>query len=67
MPLIQVHLLAGRPEPVKAALVAEITEVVNRHLGSAPDRISVLITEYSEGHWNVGGESLRLGEGPASD
>ncbi|GAA1124926.1 tautomerase family protein [Nocardioides aquiterrae] len=62
MPLLQVHLLAGRPPALKAQLVRELTEVVERVLGSSPERVSVLVTEYAEGHWNVGGEPLRLPE-----
>lgn len=67
MPLIQVHLLEGRPSSVKSGLVRELTEVVGRHLGSEPDRISVLITEYGDGDWNVAGEPLRRGEDAVRD
>lgn len=67
MPLLQVHLLEGRPPAVKTELVRELTEVVQRVLGSSPERISVLITEYGDGDWNVGGAPLRPSEGAIDD
>lgn len=67
MPLLQVHLLEGRPPAVKAQLVRELTEVVERVLGSSSERISVLVSEYAEGDWNVAGEPLRLPEGALDD
>ena len=67
MPLLQVHLLEGRPTAVKAELVRELTEVVERVLGSSSERISVLVTEYAGGDWNVAGEPLRLGEAAVDD
>lgn len=67
MPLLQVHLLAGRPASVKTSLVEELTEVVHRVLGSDKARISVLLTEYAEGTWNVAGQPLVLGEAAVRD
>ena len=67
MPLLQVHLLEGRSEAVKAALMKDLTEVVQRRLGSDSDRISILISEYAEGTWSVGGEPLRRGEVVTND
>lgn len=58
MPLLQVHLLEGRSPELKAELVRELTEVIHRHLGSSPERISVLLSEYGTGHWNIAGEPL---------
>lgn len=67
VPLLQVHLIQGRSPEVKAELVRGLTEVVERTLGSDPQRIAVLVTEYAEGHWNVGGEALELGQVVADD
>lgn len=58
MPLLQVHLLAGRPAATKAVLVQELTEAVERALGSDSERVQVLITEYDDGAWNAGGRPL---------
>lgn len=67
VPLLQVHLLEGRPPAVKSQLVRELTDVVQRVLGSSRERISVLVSEYSEGDWNVAGEPLSLPEGAIGD
>jgi 4-oxalocrotonate tautomerase len=67
MPILEVHLLSGRPDEVKSELVRELTDVVHRTLGSAPERIQVLISEYPDGAWHVGGEPLLLGESAARD
>ncbi len=67
MPLLQLHLLEGRPPAVKAQLVRELTDVVERVLGSSADRIAVLVTEYAVSEWNVAGEPLRLPEGALDD
>ena len=60
MPLLQVHLLEGRPTSVRTELVRELTAVVERVLGARPEQILVLVTEYVEGDWNVAGEPLEL-------
>ena len=59
MPLLQVHLFEGRDPEVKAELVRELTAVMVRILGSKPERISVLVSEYTEGHWVIGGGPVR--------
>ena len=66
MPILEVHLLSGRPDAVKAALVRELTDAVHRTLGSAPERIQVLLREYPDGAWSAGGQPLVPGES-ASD
>lgn len=67
MPILEVHLLSGRPDTVKAELVRELTDAVNRVLGSAPEAIQVLVNEYPDGSWNVAGEPLALGKVAADD
>ena len=67
VPLLQVHLLKGRPQTVKAELVRELTDAVERVLGSSSERISVLVTEYSAGEWNVAGVPLDLPTGAVDD
>jgi len=66
MPILQVHLLAGRPEETKAALVEQLTETVHRVLGSDPERVQILISEYGEGQWSKAGQPLKLSGGVVS-
>ena len=58
MPIVEVRLVAGRSDEVKAALVSEVTDAVERTLGSAPERIKVLLSEYPSSHWNQAGVPL---------
>lgn len=60
MPMLEVHLVAGRSEAVKAGLVRELTDAVQRTLGSDPERIQILLNEYPPGHWNRAGVPLEL-------
>ena len=58
MPILHLQLMEGRSVEQKTALLADLTSVVERHLGVDPDRIHVLITEISEGHWARAGVPL---------
>ena len=59
MPILHLQLMEGRSVEQKTALLADLTSVVERHLGVDPDRIHVLITEISEGHWARAGVPLK--------
>nr|MCW2727357.1 hypothetical protein [Aeromicrobium sp.] len=66
MPILQLHLLEGRPSATKAQLVEELTRTVERVLGSPTDRIQILISEYGDGQWAKGGRALELNNGTVS-
>lgn len=55
MPIVEVRLVAGRTAEVKAELVRELTDAVTRTLGSAPERVSVLLSELPPANFNIGG------------
>lgn len=58
MPIVHVHLLAGRSPAEKQALARELTAAVERTVGSDASRVHVLVTEYQPGEWSLGGEPL---------
>jgi 4-oxalocrotonate tautomerase len=66
MPIIHVHLLAGRPAEAKAALVTELTSAMQRTLGTDPERVHVLIHEYGDGEWSIGGQALLVDTGESA-
>jgi 4-oxalocrotonate tautomerase len=66
MPIIHVHLLAGRPAEAKTALVNELTSAMQRTLGSDPERVHVLIHEYADGEWSIGGKPLPVDKGEST-
>jgi 4-oxalocrotonate tautomerase len=47
MPLIEVHLLEGRTDDQKKALLAAITKAVQESIGSPLETIRVWIEEFS--------------------
>ena len=57
MPHIELSILPGRDEAVKARLIAELTEVVQRVMGSPPETISVLIREEPGENWGRAGRT----------
>lgn len=46
MPLIEIHLLAGRTDAQKKALLAAVTEAVQRSIGAPLETIRVWIEEF---------------------
>jgi 4-oxalocrotonate tautomerase family enzyme len=55
MPFVQMVLLAGRPREQHHALIAEITAVIERVLGTAPGRTRIHIAEADPDSWGIGG------------
>jgi 4-oxalocrotonate tautomerase len=58
MPLIQVHLAAGRTDDQKKVLLAAITDAVQRSVGAPVDSIRVWITEFQPTEYMAGGTLL---------
>lgn len=58
MPLIQVHLAAGRSNDQKRALLAAITDAVHRSVGAPVGSIRVWITEFQPSEYMAGGTVL---------
>jgi 4-oxalocrotonate tautomerase len=58
-------LLSGRPVEQHHALIAGITEVIERALGTPPGRTRIGITTVSPDSWGIGGRPasvVRAGE-----
>jgi 4-oxalocrotonate tautomerase len=58
MPVIQVHLRAGRSAEDKKRLIHSITKAVTDVLGSPPERVTVVLDEVEEANWGRGGKPL---------
>ncbi|MEH7300579.1 tautomerase family protein [Neobacillus drentensis] len=58
MPIVQVHLLEGRPKEVKQQLISEITAAVSRTLGNSPETIRVLLHDVPSENWGVAGSPI---------
>ncbi len=58
MPLVQVHMAAGRTEENKRLLLQRITQVVHETVGAPVDSIRVWISEFAPTDFIAGGEIL---------
>lgn len=56
MPVINVQMLEGRSDEVKAKVAKEITETISRHCGSSPEHIYVTFEDVPLNNWAAGGE-----------
>jgi 4-oxalocrotonate tautomerase len=64
MPIVHLHIRAGRSPATKAAAIARMTDVLVETLDVAPAQVRVLIHEVPDGHWGVGGVALGHGLAP---
>jgi 4-oxalocrotonate tautomerase len=55
MPLIEVHLLEGRTDEQKKALLTAITKAVNESIGAPLETIRVWIEEFSPKEYMAAG------------
>lgn len=56
MPLIEIHMLEGRTDAQKKALLNSVTEAIRTSLGVPLTSIRVWIREFSPGDYMVAGE-----------
>jgi 4-oxalocrotonate tautomerase family enzyme len=54
-PIVQLHLLAGRPKEQHHALIAGMTDVVERVVGARRELIRICITEVAPDSFGIGG------------
>ena len=57
MPIAQIHILEGRSDEQKEALIREVSEAIARSLDAPLASVRVIITEMPKGHFGIGGES----------
>jgi 4-oxalocrotonate tautomerase len=56
MPLVEVHLLEGRTDEQKEALLKAITEAIHESIQAPLPTIRVWIDEFSSKHYMIAGE-----------
>ena len=59
MPIIQAHILAGRSEEQKRALIRNLTEAVVRSLGVPGESVRVIISEMEKDAYGIGGRTAK--------
>ena len=55
MPLIEIHLLEGRTEEQKKALLTSVTRAVHESIGSPLESIRVWVQEFSPTEYMIAG------------
>jgi len=59
MPFAVLHILEGRDEAMKAALIAAVTDAISTTLGAPRETIRVLIQEVPKTQWGIGGKTVK--------
>lgn len=59
MPFLHVTIVEGRTAEQKEALIAELTNTVNRVLDAPHENIRVCINEIPAAHWGIAGKSIQ--------
>ena len=59
MPIIQIHMIEGRTDEQKEAVIREVTEAMVRAVGAPRESVRVLINEMPKQHFGIGGESAK--------
>ncbi|RKV73541.1 MAG: 4-oxalocrotonate tautomerase [Neisseria sp.] len=59
MPIIQIHMIEGRTDEQKEAVIREVTEAMVRAVGTPKESVRVLINEMPKQHFGIGGESAK--------
>lgn len=56
MPYVNLQIIRGASREQKAALVADVTQSLVKHLGKRPEHIHIVIQEINEEDWGYAGE-----------
>ncbi len=59
MPIAQIHMLEGRTEEQKAAVIEKVTEALCEAVGAPREAVRVMIMEMSNTNYGIGGETIK--------
>ena len=59
MPIAQIHIIEGRSDEQKEALIAEVTAAIMKALDAPQQSVRVLITEMPKQHFGIAGQSAK--------
>ncbi len=59
MPIAQIHILEGRSDEQKEALIEEVTGAIMKALDAPQQSVRVIITEMPKQHFGIGGQSAK--------
>lgn len=59
MPIVQIHLLEGRSDEKKEALIANVTQTIHETIDAPLDSIRVILEEMPLQHYGIAGVSAK--------
>ncbi|MEY1661044.1 2-hydroxymuconate tautomerase [Isoalcanivorax beigongshangi] len=59
MPIAHIHLMEGRDDAQKEALIAAVTDAIVASLGVPQDTVRVLLQELPKQHFGIAGQSAK--------
>jgi len=59
MPFAQIHMMEGRTEEQKRAVIEKVTAALVEAVGAPIETVRVLITEVPKTQWGIGGKSAK--------
>ena len=59
MPIVQIHMIEGRPEAVKKAVIEKVTEALVEAGCGPRENIRILIQELPNTNWGIAGKSAK--------
>lgn len=59
MPFAQIHMMEGRTEEQKRAVIEKVTAALVEAVGAPIESVRVLITEVPKSQWGIGGKSAK--------
>ena len=59
MPLAQIHILEGRTDEQKGAVIEKVSAALAEALGAPLETVRVVITEVPKTQWGIGGKSVK--------
>lgn len=59
MPFAQIHLLEGRTEEQKQAVIEKVTAALHEAVGAPLETIRVLIHDVPKTNWGIAGKSAK--------
>jgi len=59
VPFAQIHILEGRTEEQKRAVIEKVTQALVEALDAPQQNVRVLITEVPKGNWGIAGVSAK--------
>lgn len=59
MPIAQIHILEGRSDEQKEALISEVTQAIMKALDAPQQSVRVIISEMPKQNFGIAGESAK--------